>query len=264
MAEEETVVEETTLEHGAFYDGLTAEQKADPSAEKFKGADNSKAFDMYRSAQSMIGKDKIVRADMNNPEDVARFYKDLGVPETEDGYQLKGAEWASEAGYDLALKAKLLPWQADIVEQEYLTDIQTTMERERKEQEETNGRISQQIRQELGAKHDEFMGKKDKLIDTFSRSPESAQALKALATTNPEVAASLGDIASVLSEHSLGGFVPTQFTLSPAEASAQVEAIRANPDHPYNKLEVGDPAHQAAVDEVNRLTGLAMGIKITG
>jgi hypothetical protein len=264
MAEENK--EQQKEDHGAFYDGLSDVARADASANKFKGADSDKVFNMYREAQSMIGKDKIVRADPHNPDDVARWNRDIGVPETADEYRLDGADWAKDAGYDqevmksIALKAGLTPAQAKVVEQEYLNDIKSTMERDAKETEETNGKISQQLRQEMGAKFDESMARKDKFIDTFSRSPESAQALKALATSNPEVAASLADAAGVLSEHSLGGFTHTSFTLSPAEAAAKIEEIRGNPNHPYNKDEAG-PAHSAAVDEVNRLQGHAMGLK---
>lgn len=261
---QETGGEQQSVETGSFYSGLSDESRKDPSAEKFMKADNDTAFRMYKDAQSAIGKDKLVLPNWGDSEDVGRFYTDLGVPNSPDKYELGEHEWATEAGYDnsvmkqIAHNNHLTSDQAKGCEKDWLENVKANQERGFKEAEEAKGKNDQLLRAEMGEKYEEKMAGKDAVIDKFARTPEAAQALKALADSNPLVAASIADIASKFSEHSIGDFQVKTFTISADEATDKAEAMRADMSGPYWN-DSDRPAHEKAVADVLKWEEIAAG-----
>ena len=247
-------------EFGSFYDGLSDENKASEGAEKFKQFGSDEMFKSYNEVQSLVGKKGIILPNPDDPNDKARFNKEMGVPESADGYELNEIpDWATKAGYDqttvknIVFKASLTPAQAKIVEQEYFNDVQLSNERVTKAQTEAKGKADQQLRQEMGAGFEEKMTLKDKFIDTFARSPEAAQALRALADSNPEVAAGFADVGGSFAEHRINGFEPKTFAYSKEEAQNMLSAIRNDPKHAYNNSSASAMDHEAAMAEVVKL-----------
>jgi len=249
-------------QYGPFYGGLSEELRSDPTLQNFKSADLDTVAKTLVNQQKMVGRDKVVRPNFSDSADVQRFYKDIGWPESPDKYEgLGGDDWAKEVGYnpdayrEIAHKAMLTPDQARVLEQAFLSDLKATAERKAAEDKELFGQKEQELRQQWGPKYDEKMQIKDAVIDRYARTPEAAEAIKQLARTNPEVAATLSDIATQFAENKIGDFTSKTFTLSASEAQDKLNDIRSDMSHPYWRDD-NMIAHQAAVDEVLMLEGI--------
>jgi len=250
-------------ELGVFYSGLSDEYQKDPTFEKFKNADFDTIAKTLVNQEKLVGREKIARPKADDPDDVARFYRELGVPESADKYELDApSEWASEIGYkqdvfkNIAHEAHLTPEQAKLVEQGYLKDAQATMQRYEAQQKEARGKAEQALRSELGEDFEPKMTTAEMVADQFAKSPEVAGRIKSMIKTDPEFAATMIEIAGQFAEHRIGTFEAKASNLTRSSAQAKINEIRNNLNHPYWN-NVDPDAHNAAVEEMFKLEQIA-------
>jgi hypothetical protein len=199
---------------------------------------------------------------MENPDDVARYYTERGVPESADGYELDAPpDWAQNLNYDqgvlkgIALEAKLEPWQAKIVEQGYLADAQRTNTQYAESQKEASGKAEQENRSEWGEKFEENMTYANKVVDKFAgEDTEFAEQMKDMIKSSPKFARMMAKNGSEFAEHRIGDFEVTHYEMTSDAAEIEKNEILGadKTTHPYwsNK----DPvAHQAAMDRMDVL-----------
>jgi hypothetical protein len=228
-------------EMGDFFRSLPDDMKADPTLQNLRKADNATIGKTLVNQQSMIGKKGVILPNMGDADDVKRFYGDLGMPESAEGYKdaLKGTDWSKNNEYDasemaeIALEGGLSPDQASRTEQAFLKRQEAHSVRMEQEAETLKGENDQKLRVELGDKFEERSALGDAVINKFARTPEAAAALRALADSDPMVKASLMDIGGKFSEHSLPDFQPKRFESSPQEAREKANAMREDMKGPY-------------------------------
>lgn len=262
----ETPVEtpvDTTPEFGVFYSGLSEEYQKDPTFEKFKNADLDTVAKTIVNQEKLVGREKIAKPKADDPEDLARFYRDLGVPDAPDKYKLDApADWANEIGYKqdvfrkIAHDAHLTPEQAKLVEQGYLNDAQAAMQRYNKQQKELQGKTEQSLRNELGEDYEPKMAVAESVADKFAKTPEVAERIKAMMKADPDFAAYQIEVAGQFAEHRIGTFEAKASGLTRNTAQQKINEIRSNPQHPYHS-DIDPTAHMAAVEEMNRLEQIA-------
>ena len=258
---------------------LLGEFKDDPVFKPFDGKPVSEVLKSFKSAQSLIGGEKMVlpQGKLDTPENWEHVFNKLGRPKDADGYQLaKPADYPENLPYDENMEKTfrqafhqlgILPKQAaglyDLWNK-YNIDLFQKFEGEQSQKaEETMDALIK----ELGTKekYDEYMRGAQAALKRFGGDPGEIQAFIDKFGNDPLVVKVFGNVAKgMLEDAALRG--DKTFDLFGEDPKAKLDAILYDKDNKMNGAYWNNshPQHQSAVDEVYRLQSLIHGTKTVG
>jgi len=272
MAEQETpeaAVERLTGELAAakeaggkgFFNSLSADVKSNPSMMKFEKASNEEIAKSYINLQSKISaKGLIVPGKNASKEEKAAFWKELGRPDTADGYQLelpkdlhKGIESDSKTQKIFKTKCHeigLNNEQTQLLHSWYLTEVSNAMKQQEEEDQKAVNEAKTALTSKWGTTYEGKLALANKVVNKFGGEKVLALFKDGLGA-NPMVLEMMANIGDALSEDALGpGGKSAYGGLTPDAAQAKKDEILNNPNHAYHKI---GPGHKEAVEEVLEL-----------
>jgi hypothetical protein len=218
---------------------LGDEYRDDPAAQKFK--DVNGLFKSYKEMEAFRGKQGIIKPNPDDPEDVARFNREIGIPEAPDKYEMEAPpDWLAQSGYNQDFFKQLLhiggvsEAKANEVQQAYIKFEEQQVQRILAEQKEAAGKAEQELRSKKGEKYEEFVAVADKVVDNFTNgNTELASRLKETLKTDAELRELFGEIGNNFAEHRIGDFEATRYDMSPEAAQKEIDEIKSDLTHPY-------------------------------
>ena len=244
-----------------FVDTLDEGLRSNPSLQNF--ADANALAKSYVHARSHIGADKIVKPQSNWTDDqYNQFYAETGRPETANDYNLNiniddsdAEAWNSfkTAAHGAGLNGKQAQKMAEYLENTF-TDVDEKFEANVQQvNEATRQELQQEFGQALEQKVKLGYAAAQKYIDPLLLDDIVLQDGRSLGD-HPDIIRMFAAIASDIGEDTLAGEA-TELIMTPAEARAlakekMAEAVYQDKFH---------PAHDEAVQEVQRLFELASG-----
>jgi hypothetical protein len=233
-----------------------------PTFQKFE--DNElglkKAFESHANLEKLLGHEKVpVPKDANDLEGWARYRKAFGVPDNAEGYGLADIKLAEGISFDkkefseIAHKQNLTPAQAQGLWKTY-NEIRVAEHQKLVEAFQTKvSEVANTLRKEWGDAYAAKVELGQMVINKFSDDQEMVDFLTTSFAQDPRGIKFLAKIGSQFAENKIGSFHANRFAQSPQEAQAELEKIRANPNHPYLNPKATEKEHAEAVELVNRL-----------
>lgn len=241
-----------------FYNSLSADVKSNPSMMKFEKSSNEDIAKSYITLQNKISAKGLTAPNKNTPkEEVIAFWKELGRPDTADGYQLtlpqdlhKGITSTPESQKAFKGKCHELGFnseQTQLLHSWYMTEVSNTM----KQQDEADTKSVNESKTTLNAKwgttYEGKLALANKVVNKFG-SEKVLELFEGGLGANPLVLEMMASIGDALSEDALGPGGKSMYGgLTPDAAQAKKTEILANPDHAYHKT---GPGHKEAVEEM--------------
>jgi len=239
--------------------------KDSPLIKKFEDTPDglNKALESHANLEKLLGHEKVpLPKDEKDVEGWARFNKALGVPDNPDGYKLPDAKvpeslkdltFDKKAFSQVALEAGLMPKQAQALWNKY-TQMQTgAYEKHLKQVQERVTESINTLRQEWGDSYNVNVEMGQLVINKFAPSEEAAEYLTAALTQSADGIKFLSKIGEQFAENKISDFQQKRFSLSPDEASAEIQKILNDPAHPYTNPKATQREHDEAVNYVNSL-----------
>jgi len=234
---------------------LPSELQEDANIKKF--ADISALARGYVNASKLIGANKIAIPSQHATEDDWKdVFKQLGLPESVDKYEVKFKESATidkeftGQFKENALKAGVLPKQAQKLAdwfQEYNAKAEEKFVTERKDQQDKE---LQGLKEEWGKGFQTQLAKAEKVLSTFA-DKEIVKYLQDTGLNNDvrivKLLAKIGSEVYKEDKEVLGGS-SVSGQLTPAEAGKAIAAVMGDMKHPYHNKQ--HPGHKAAVAEM--------------
>lgn len=251
------------------------EYAQDPAFQSFIGKPGMELLKSFKSAQSMIGADKVVvpSGKLDNPENWGALFDRLGRPKELTGYEFARPElpdgMAFNEDFENAMRPVfhylgLLPWQAKGLS-EVFTKYQLEQYSKYSEgQSKQTKDLEDALVKKLGTKekYDEYMKNADAALKKFGKDPNAIKAFSEKYGNDPLVIEIFGEVANAMMEaEALRGGGGNNLGDSVETAKAQVKDIMSNKE---NKLYAAywdnkHPQHRAAVEEVSRLHEIVHG-----
>lgn len=236
--------------------------RADPIFEKYK--EPADAFRALVGAQKFLGREKMpVPADANDKDAYNLIFKTLGLPESEQGYELPtDLDIPKEIPIDEALlndfkkiahQNGILPQQFQAIYKWYMNSAVDSYKKMGEQTVESAKEAETTLRKKWGAAYGQNVALAKKIFASFADEKAFAELDKGLGN-NPVLIELFANIGKVLSEDQLKG-KPAGFTLTPEEAQSEINKIKGDMNHPYWK-----PEHQQHNEAVERMSQL---IKLT-
>lgn len=243
-------------------DGIAEDLRGDPALKDFK--DVGGLAKSYVETKKMVG-DGIRLPDEKDPDAQAKtdeIYTKLGRPDKPDGYTAQmpndgDISWDEDSVgqfKDVAHAAGLNNKQAQDVMNWYGGLVQAGM----KEQNEALQSAVEELKSDWGSSYDRNMAITLQAINKIG-GPELEAELGANGLGNsPHLTKLIYSFAKNLAED---GIIPGEVAgvTGVEEAKAKIEAIKANPDHPYFHADA--PGYKEATDEMYRLMQIVTGGK---
>lgn len=278
---ETTTQPATSTDSSNWIDNLPDDIKNDATLVNFKGKDVTEVVKSYVSAQRLLGSsiripgpDASVEAkaefmkkvesvpgitrlpDEKDSESVKAFYSKLGRPSTAEGYKftvpegIKLDDDATNVFKSVAYNAGLTNKQAEAL---VMFDVQRNQELI-KAIDAGRNQSEVALKKEWGTEYDTRIDLAKGLLTHFeNKFPDAAKELKTTAVgNNPIVLMALAELSKVYKESNIIKGESTAGGLTPEEAKARIQEIRANKAHPFNSNR-NDKTHQDAVKEMNTL-----------
>lgn len=211
---------------------------------------------MLASAESMVGKDKVViPGEDATDEERNVFYTKMGRPEKDTDYELTQPEGikfdddtvtafrtvAHKMGLSAIHAKQLFDWHTGlVVEGAKATDLK------RKEDLRT---VEETLRKDWGDAYDQKKGLALRAIRTFA-DDDSVAALEEGLGNDPRMVKLFNKIGETITESKLKGDVPVY---TPSENKDAINKIMGDLKHPYHDKK--HPGHKAAVEYVAKLYG---------
>lgn len=222
----------------------------------------------YRDAEAYQGRSIALPGEDAKPEDWGKLWNRLGRPETADGYRFDGVDLSK---LDDNAKAALDWFKAQAHDQGLTTrqaaSLYAATTRRGAEQREA---AQKAVDDELAALDAEWGGAAEGNKELAKR---AAQALGMTAEQIDALGAAMGSQVGIMkSLHQLAGKLEQAgvlpagphtgqggggLALGPEEAKRKIDAIYADPEHPYHRDNKRDPDRLAAVEEVRQLHEIA-------
>lgn len=244
-----------------WYSTLGSDLSNNPSITKFGSVDD--LAKSYVSAQSMIGKDKVVVPSEDNPDSWNEYYDRGGRPENASKYnvpQIDSPE-GTQMGDNHLEVYKQKAYELGLNDKQFqgLYELQTDMNRNGLAQAEEGRNKSSQdsetsLRGEWGNAYDAKMEGARNLITQYGDENLVNFLNESGLGNNQNLIKFLDKVGSNFGEDVLQG-KPTSFTKTPAEAQREINAMLGDNLHPYfTQLH---PDHDAAVELMTSLTQMA-------
>jgi len=242
-----------------------------PALQKFEDTSEGlkKAVESHINLEKLLGHEKVpMPKGPDDIEGIARFNKVMGVPETSAGYNLPDTTLPGEMSKltfnkdvfaQVAKENNLTPAQANglwkkytemsgSVYQQHLTAFQDTL----------NNNINT-LRAEWGDAYASNIELGEMVIAKFADDQTMGDFLTASLSKDPAGMKFLAKIGQQFSENKVGEFQYKRQSLTPAEATAEITKIKADPKHAYGDMNAPQAEHDLAVDYVNRLIAVSLG-----
>ena len=245
---------------GKFFDGFGEEVRNHPSVQKFSSAED--LAKSYVNLEKKIGaKGIILPGEKATPEEIAEFHKAIGCIDSADKVEIvdlpKGTDdriqvtdETKAAFKELAIKAHLTPAQAKAIQEFHLNNQVNQLKAYDAATLEEKQKSETALRGEWGAKFDENVQKVNQLVKSFG-GDEALDWFTKGEGNNPIVLKMLAKIAGGMSEDSMGERGKSGIVKTPAEAQAEITAIRNDKSHPYNNADA--MGHKEAVKYMETL-----------
>jgi len=223
----------------------------------------SKLAESHHNLEKLLGHEKVPIP--KGPEDIegwGRFSKAMGIPEVPTGYalddvnapeEIKGQMYSKEKFAELSHRLKLTPSQAKDLWKEYnavTTDQYSNAVRGLTAKVEE---LRNSLKQEWGDSYTANVDLAQSVISKFAGTKEVEQSLSAKLLQDPEAIRVFAKIGNEFAENKIEGFQYKKFSLSLAEAQAEIDAIVTNENHPYNNGKAPSEERTRAINYVNGL-----------
>ena len=240
-----------------------------PSMKKF--ADTKEGFaESVRShleLEKLLGYEKVpIPKGKDDAAAWSVFNKAMGVPEKADGYGLPDPEIPANMPGLAFDKAKF----AEVIHQHKLTPeaakglwgAYTDMSKQAyakalKDHQDTLTNNINQLKGEWGDAYQSKIELGQMVINKFSSDQETNDYITATLTQDPRGIRFLSQIGEQFAENKIGEFKYQRHSLTPDEAKNEWDAIRQDPNHPYNNAKAPQAERDKAIQYVMTLIGLS-------
>lgn len=247
-----------------WYDGIVQNDETKAWLAQKGYPDAAATIESHRNLEKLLGSDQrvIVPTDPNDKAGWDKVWNQLGRPDSADKYVFQAPE-GYEVNKDLsggfakaAHAVGVTQAQAKALFDWYIgaeTEATGTM-KARSESEMTA------LKTEWGAAFDQKLETGRRAAREFGVADAEMNAIEAVIGT-AKLMKLFNDIGSKLGEHSIEGKGSTQFTMTPAQADAEISRLRGDPAF-LTRYQNSDPkVRQNAIDEMARLQRMKAGEK---
>lgn len=256
-------------QEGSWRDGLRDDLKNSPTVQKYK--DLNEFVEAHNSLNKLLGHEKVpIPKGPDDTEGWDRLNKALGVPEKADGYGLedikiddvvKGQLLDKQEFGEIAHKLSLTPAQAKSLWENYNNLSQEQYLKAQKDFQTHIDTLRNNLKKEWGDAYESNIDIVKTLIDRFAGDKDSAEYLTASILQDPRGIKFLSKIGEKFSEHKIDGMQYKRHSFSPDEAQREIDTILSDPKHPYNDATAPADARKAAIEYVNDLYSVKLGVK---
>lgn len=247
----------------AWINELPEAMRQDPTLVRFESP--AALATGYLEAQKKISqKGVIIPGPDAKPEEIEAFHKSLGRPDKEEDYEVN----QSLIPENMRSSADLQEELADMRKLAFQNGVSKTafnkmvgyrmektiarMQKAEKSTKEARMAVETRLRSQWGEAYTAKSQGVNKLIETYGGDEFDDAAVEQY-SKDPRLIAMLGRVMDDLSEASLGRLGHTKGgSLQPADAKAKIDAIWADPKHPFHNDNAGK-AHVEAKAEMERL-----------
>lgn len=240
---------------------LPEDLREHPAVQKFKTP--ADLFKSYVELESLLGKKKIPLPESEDDPAWEQVWKSLGVPESEEGYQVdipEGVEVREEVLNEfksVAKDLKLLPQQADKLARWWIEKESEILAEQERVAEERVKEAEKSLRKEWGQAFESKLLLARKAVEAVG-GEDLLERLEETGLGNaPVVIKAFARIGEMLSEDTLKGFRPGWYAMTPEEAREQIRKIMNDTKGPY--WDEFHPEHEAVVKKVLELRKIAGG-----
>lgn len=250
---------------GNWKTGLASDIANSPLAQKFEDTPDglNKMVASHASLEQMLGQDKVpIPKGPDDTEGWNRFSKAMGIPDKAEEYGLADAEIPDnlkDMSFDKQRFAEVMHsfkatseqakglWGAytDMVKESYGKALET----HRADME----KVVNTLKSEMGDAYDTNVELGQMVINRFSADKEMEDYLTATLSKDPRGIKFLAKVGNQFAENKIGDFGYKKFSLTPDQAQSEIDAITADPNHPYMNDKATQQERDRAVDYVNSL-----------
>jgi len=246
----------------SFYGSLSEEVRSNPSMLKFEKVSNEEIAKSYINLQGKISAKGLLMPGPNASDDEkSAFYKDLGRPETADGYTLTPPQDLHKNIVSTPESQKVFKGQCHKIgltsEQTqglhtwYLTELSNVLKQQDVEDTKVTNEAKTALMAKWGTTYDANLELANKVVNKFG-GEKVLELFKEGLGANPLVLEMMANIGDTLSEDVLGPGGKSQFGgLTPQAAQAKINETLANTKHAYHNS--NDPMHKDAVEQMTSL-----------
>jgi hypothetical protein len=232
---------------------LPEDIKNDPSLSHIKDVET--LAKSYVHAQKMIGADKVLVPGKHATEQEWQdLFRKLGLPESEDKYELQVGEDADKellAGFKKqAMEAGVLPKQAQKIVDWLNTQGKARAEQEAQAAEAQALESRQMLEKEWGEEFNKNLSAARAVLREYADEDFVNYLNETGLANDPKLVKLFSRIGGNLLEESIKGNRATAFE-HPEQVQQRVNSILSDPKHPYN--DASHPNHAAAVKEVSAM-----------
>ena len=245
-----------------FFNSLSADVRSNPTMTKFEKSSNEDIAKSYINLQSKISAKGLIVPDKNaSKEEKATFWKELGRPDTADGYQLELPKdlhqgIKSDAESQKVFKGKcheigLSNEQTQLLHSWYMTELSGVMTRQDEEDKKAVNESKTALNAKWGTTYEGKLALANKVVNKFG-GEKVLELFKEGLGANPLVLEMMANIGDALSEDALGPGGKSMYGgLTPDAAQAKKNEILNNPKHAYFSND--SKIRQEAVEEMLNL-----------
>ncbi len=265
---QETPAVETPVEQESTFSWktkLNTDLRNSPLAQKFEDTPEGlqKAMESHASLEKLLGHDKVpIPKNADDVEGWARFQKAMGIPDKAEGYGLSDVELPGnmkDLTFDKNKFAetvhafKLTPGQAQGLWKAYTEQNVEAYSKYQATYQDNLNKVVNQLRSEWGDSYEGNVELGQLVISKFAGDKETEDYLTSTLTKDPRAVKFLAKIGNQFAENKVGEFNYKRFSLSPEQASMEIDKIVKDPNHPYSNPKSTDAEHNSAMDYVNSL-----------
>jgi hypothetical protein len=249
---------------------LNADLQKSPTLQKFDDSPDGlqKSVESYLQLEKLLGHNKVpVPKDANDKEAWAQYSKAFGIPDNPDGYglpdvqtpdELKGLTFDKREFSAMAHAQKLTPSQAKGLWEVYTKDQMSAVIRAKEQYKETITQNINALRSEWGDAYDANIDLGQTVINKFSSDQETNDFITSTLAEHPNGIKFLASIGKQFAENKVGEFAVKRYAMSPEEAQAEIDKVRADSNHPYMNDKAPVAEHEKAVQYIDGLYRIAM------
>lgn len=225
------------------------------------------ALKSYQGLEKLIPADKRLSVPPSDPAALPQWegWAKLGVPDKPEAYELKRPESLPEgmvydaeletAAKALAVEAKLTPWQLQKMLDGFHALQVTRYTGLDGQKAATKAKLEADLKAEWGAKYDDNIALARRVMATLS--PAEQQGVDAFESIKgaPEVLRMFSKLGAMIAEDRLAN--PQGGSGAPANAAAEIERLKSDPNFVKALQNKRDPGHEAAKRQWDKAHGIA-------
>jgi hypothetical protein len=238
-----------------------------PTMQKFSDdkAGFNEAVKSHLSLEQMLGHEKVPVPKGGFNEDKEgwdRFSKAMGVPDKAELYglpdaevpkEMEGLQFNKQEFSQIVHSLKLTPGQAKELWNTYTNKTKEQYGQALQAHKEKMTQVVNQMRSEWGDAYETNVELGQMVINKFSGGQEMQDYITATLANDPRGIKFLASIGGQFAENKIGDFGVKRFSLSPDQASEEIDKIVGDPSHPYNNDRATPAEREKAINYVNSL-----------